>query len=76
MWKLHSSLAWRMARDFSSRSGRAESRCRRGGDPLLLSHGTVEALTDLVGNLTGPVTVDVSLQPRASVSSPVQGASY
>ena len=61
MWKLHSSLAWRMARDFSSRSGWAESRCCRGGDPFLLSHGTVEALTDLAGNLTGPVTVDMSL---------------
>ena len=51
-----------MARDFSSRSGRglsqgaAEEGTPLGGYP---PHGTIEALTDLAGNLTGPVTVDM-----------------
>ena len=35
MWKLHSSLAWRMARDFSSRSGRGPSQgAAEEGTPL------------------------------------------
>lgn len=33
MWKLHSSLAWRMARDFSSRSGASQGAVRAGPHP-------------------------------------------
>lgn len=78
MWKLHSSLAWRMARDFSSRSG-----CRRvkgpqatGGDPSrpprpflppLLSHSELESLTAQVGDLATRWTSGLEQVPSALV---------